>query len=135
MAACKLAAGQVISGSMGAIKHLLDGAGCTSGCTIVLAGGTATTAAALSLHLKEYSSEVVHLSRITASRLDDMAASSDWLHDLPDWLQKSRATNLPAGCFALSFLMKVLHNDLGVAASNTFVSDADILDGLLAEIP
>ncbi|GLI67224.1 hypothetical protein VaNZ11_011161 [Volvox africanus] len=106
----------------------------TSMADVIFTGGTVTTLAALHQQLPYYDRSRVHGSVLT---FGDIAALMVHLADAEEraaalrtygWLTEARCRTLAAGCAGLLGVMAAL------GLERVAVSDADLLDGLLAEI-
>ncbi|GLC34435.1 hypothetical protein PLESTB_000729100 [Pleodorina starrii] len=100
---------------------------------VVFTGGTVTTLAALHQRLPYYDRARVHGSLLTSYDISAMMAqlaapegSAAALASY-DWLTEARCRTLAAGCAGLLGVMAALGVD------QVMVSDADLLDGLLAD--
>lgn len=114
---------------------------------IMLAGGTATTAAALLLGLDHYDGAAVHGTRVTAAELvelaecvreaNDAGSALSWFRGPGTsicislgWLSDSRRRSLPVGCKHLAELMLTL-SGAGMEDAHAVVSNRDLLDALI----
>lgn len=107
--------------------------------TLIMCGGTATTAAALLQGMATYDGAAVHGSTISADQLDQLAAQiqaalrdggqapggSNW----PAWLSAARMRSMPAGCTAVAELLRAC----GASTASALVSSHDLLDALVIE--
>ena len=96
--------------------------------SLVCVAGTATTVAAAALQLSEYDRYAIHLSRIPAQRVHDVAAmfasmTRDQIAEL-GYMHPGRVDVITAGSLVLS---RVLH---ATGASEFIASESDILDGI-----
>ncbi|KAG2492029.1 hypothetical protein HYH03_009758 [Edaphochlamys debaryana] len=120
----------------------LGAAACTDGtgppppppATVILTGGTATTLAALQLQLPAYDRDAVHGSQLTTTQIvalmTDLSRPGGVAAALGayPWLTPERGRSLAAGCAGLLGVVRALQAEACV------VSDADGLDGLMAEV-
>ncbi len=100
----------------------------TSAKTLVCVAGTATTVAAAALGLSEYDRYSIHLARIPAQKVHDVAAmfqsmSRDEISAL-GYMHPGRVDVITAGSLVLS---RVLH---ATRAREFVASESDILDGI-----
>ena len=100
----------------------------TSAKTLVCVAGTATTVAAAALGLSEYDRYSIHLARIPAQKVHDVAAmfqsmSRDEISAL-GYMHPGRVDVITAGSLVLS---RVLH---ATGAREFVASESDILDGI-----
>ena len=96
--------------------------------TLIAVAGTATTVAAAALGLDQYDRNAIHLSRIPAQRVLEVAqkfqlASREELAALP-YMHPGRADVITAGSIVLSRVM------IATGASEFVASESDILDGI-----
>lgn len=100
----------------------------TSAKSLVCVAGTATTVAAAALGLTEYDRYAIHLSRIPAQKVHDVAAmfaamTRDEIAAL-GYMHPGRVDVITSGALVLS---RVLH---ATRASEFIASESDILDGI-----
>jgi exopolyphosphatase/guanosine-5'-triphosphate,3'-diphosphate pyrophosphatase len=100
----------------------------TSAKTLVCVAGTATTVAAAALGLSEYDRYAIHLSRIPAQRVHDVAAmfqsmSRDEIAGL-GYMHPGRVDVITAGSLVLSRVLDA------TGAKEFVASESDILDGI-----
>ena len=100
----------------------------TAAKSLVCVAGTATTVAAAALGLSEYDRYAIHLSRIPAARVHEVAAkfqsmTRDEIAAL-GYMHPGRVDVITAGSLVLS---RVLH---ATGASEFIASESDILDGI-----
>lgn len=96
--------------------------------TLIAVAGTATTVAAAALELNEYERHAIHLSRIPASKVFEVAQrfqlmSRDEIAALP-YMHPGRVDVIAAGSLVLSRVM------LATGAQEFVASESDILDGI-----
>jgi exopolyphosphatase/guanosine-5'-triphosphate,3'-diphosphate pyrophosphatase len=96
--------------------------------TLIAVAGTATTVAAAALELNEYDRHAIHLSRIPASKVFEVAQrfqlmSRDEIAALP-YMHPGRVDVIAAGSLVLSRVM------LATGAQEFVASESDILDGI-----
>jgi len=96
--------------------------------SLVAVAGTATTVAAAALKLAEYDRYLIHLSRISAPSVHQVAAmfqsmNKDQIADL-GYMHPGRVDVITAGALVLSRIMAA------TGASEFIASESDILDGI-----
>ena len=96
--------------------------------TLIAVAGTATTVAAAALELNEYDRYAIHLARIPASKVLEVAQrfqlmSRDEIAALP-YMHPGRVDVIAAGSLVLSRVM------LATGAQEFVASESDILDGI-----
>ena len=96
--------------------------------TLIAVAGTATTVAAAALDLKEYDRHSIHLSRIPAKKVIEVAQrfqlmSRDEIAALP-YMHPGRVDVIAAGSLVLSRVM------IATGADEFVASESDILDGI-----
>jgi len=111
-----------------AIASAAEDVAITSAQTLICVAGTATTVAAAALGLTEYDRYSIHLSRIPAARVHEVAAmfqsmTRDEIAAL-GYMHPGRVDVITAGSLVLS---RVLH---ATGATEFVASESDILDGI-----
>jgi exopolyphosphatase/guanosine-5'-triphosphate,3'-diphosphate pyrophosphatase len=111
-----------------AIASAAEDVAITSAQTLICVAGTATTVAAAALGLTEYDRYSIHLSRIPAARVHEVAAmfqsmTRDEIAAL-GYMHPGRVDVITAGSLVLS---RVLH---ATGAQEFVASESDILDGI-----
>lgn len=111
-----------------AIASAAEDVAITSAQTLICVAGTATTVAAAALGLTEYDRYSIHLSRIPAARVHEVAAmfqsmTRDEIAAL-GYMHPGRVDVIAAGSLVLS---RVLH---ATGAKEFVASESDILDGI-----
>ena len=111
-----------------AIASAAEDVAITSAQTLICVAGTATTVAAAALGLTEYDRYSIHLSRIPAARVHEVAAmfqsmTRDEIAAL-GYMHPGRVDVITAGSLVLS---RVLH---ATGAKEFVASESDILDGI-----
>jgi exopolyphosphatase/guanosine-5'-triphosphate,3'-diphosphate pyrophosphatase len=100
--------------------------------TYVGLAGTITTVAAIELGLQEYDRDAIHHFELTHAAAEDVfrtLATEDRAHRITNpGLEEARADVIVGGCCVLVALMR------GFGIDPLLVSEADILDGLVASI-
>jgi exopolyphosphatase/guanosine-5'-triphosphate,3'-diphosphate pyrophosphatase len=100
--------------------------------TYVGLAGTITTVAAIELGLQEYDRDAIHHFELTHAAAEDVfrtLATEDRAHRITNpGLEEARADVIVGGCCVLVALMR------GFGVDPLLVSEADILDGLVASI-
>ena len=96
--------------------------------SLVAVAGTATTVAAAALKLAEYDRYLIHLSRISATSVHQVAAmfqsmNKDQIADL-EYMHPGRVDVITAGALVLSRIIAA------TGASEFIASESDILDGI-----
>lgn len=104
----------------------------TSDFPLVVAGGTATTLAAMQLGLKEYDSRLIHGQNLTISQIkywrDYLASLTLEKRKEITGLQPQRADIIVPGLRILTLIMDKLGYE------EMLVSESDILDGIIAQL-
>ena len=100
----------------------------TTAKTLVAVAGTATTVAAAALNLPEYDRHIIHLSKISAPAVHEVAGSfqsmsKDEISSL-GYMHPGRVDVITAGALVLSRIMAA------TGASEFVASESDILDGM-----
>ncbi len=100
----------------------------TQSATLVAVAGTATTVAAAALGLDVYDRYAIHLSRIPASKVHEVAAmfqsmDRDQIASL-GYMHSGRVDVITAGSLVLSEVL------IATGASDVVISESDILDGM-----
>jgi exopolyphosphatase/guanosine-5'-triphosphate,3'-diphosphate pyrophosphatase len=100
----------------------------TKSATLVAVAGTATTVAAAALGLDSYDRYAIHLSRIPASKVHEVAAmfqsmDRDQIASL-GYMHPGRVDVITAGSLVLSEVL------IATGASDVVISESDILDGM-----
>ena len=96
--------------------------------TLIAVAGTATTVAAAALGLDRYDRHAIHLSRIPAHKVHEIAQrfslmSREEIAALP-YMHEGRVDVIAAGALVLSRVM------LATGATEFIASESDILDGI-----
>ena len=96
--------------------------------SLVAVAGTATTVAAAALKLAEYDRYLIHLSRVSATSVHQVAAmfqsmNKDQIADL-EYMHPGRVDVITAGALVLSRIIAA------TGASEFIASESDILDGI-----
>jgi exopolyphosphatase/guanosine-5'-triphosphate,3'-diphosphate pyrophosphatase len=96
--------------------------------SLVAVAGTATTVAAAALNLKEYDRHLIHLSRVSASSVYQVAAMFQGMSKeqiaSQGYMHPGRVDVITAGALVLSRIMAA------TGASEFIASESDILDGI-----
>lgn len=111
-----------------AIKDAANVVPITQSITLVAVAGTATTVAAAALNLPEYDRHAIHLSRISAEQVHEVARmfqkmSREQIAKL-GYMHPGRVDVITSGALVLSRVMEITGADEFVA------SESDILDGI-----
>jgi exopolyphosphatase/guanosine-5'-triphosphate,3'-diphosphate pyrophosphatase len=100
----------------------------TTAKTLVAVAGTATTVAAAALDLPEYDRYAIHLSRISAQKVQEVAAMFAGKNREErlalGYMHPGRVDVIAAGSLVLSEIMKA------TGATEFVASESDILDGM-----
>jgi exopolyphosphatase/guanosine-5'-triphosphate,3'-diphosphate pyrophosphatase len=100
--------------------------------TLIAVAGTATTVAAAALNLAEYDRYAIHLARISAAHVHDVASMLAGMNRNQraalGYMHPGRVDVIAAGALVLSEIMKA------TGASHFVASETDILDGVARSI-
>ena len=104
----------------------------TAAKTLIAVAGTATTVAAAALGLNEYDRYAIHLARVSAEKVEEVATmfltSTREARLNLGYMHPGRVDVIPAGSLVLSEIMKA------TGATQFIASESDILDGIARSI-
>ncbi len=104
----------------------------TAAKTLIAVAGTATTVAAAALGLNEYDRYAIHLARVSAEKVHEVATmfltSTREARLNLGYMHPGRVDVIPAGSLVLSEIMKA------TGATQFIASESDILDGIARSI-
>ena len=104
----------------------------TAAKTLIAVAGTATTVAAAALDLNEYDRYAIHLARVSAEKVEEVATmfltSTREARLNLGYMHPGRVDVIPAGSLVLSEIMKA------TGATQFIASESDILDGIARSI-
>ena len=104
----------------------------TAAKTLIAVAGTATTVAAAALDLNEYDRFAIHLARVSAEKVGEVATmfltSTREARLNLGYMHPGRVDVIPAGSLVLSEIMKA------TGATQFIASESDILDGIARSI-
>ena len=104
----------------------------TAAKTLIAVAGTATTVAAAALGLNEYDRYAIHLARVSAEKVGEVATmfltSTREARLNLGYMHPGRVDVIPAGSLVLSEIMKA------TGATQFIASESDILDGIARSI-
>ena len=104
----------------------------TAAKTLIAVAGTATTVAAAALGLNEYDRYAIHLARVSAEKVEEVATmfltSTREARLNLGYMHPGRVDVIPAGSLVLSEIMKA------TGATQFIASESDILDGIARSV-